>query len=353
VQGPWPAPPDPIEFLESNPIGNRLRGIPVRSADSGPAEDETILLLQEEIARLEDELRSRDADADAEGYAHRAGSSSSSSSSASAKDEEAQGRIAQLQGELTAREETIGLLLEQVRLADEAEASSRIEWEQLHQWVQAVERRVEEQGGSGSDRLRAELDAERSRGEARRQAAEKEQRSWEIQRQALVTEVERLRGKFAQVAGESDTSLAAVQALEHENEQLREAYEALARTAVPPHEVEAIDQELQSLRKEREAMAQELKRQRDEREREWNEHEAAINALKSQLARESLRRQEEQVKTTVAPLVADDPLLDADQRIRALREHLKEIHRDETEQRMKRSLASRLSRLWNHTSSNP
>ena len=50
---------------------------------------------------------------------------------------------------------------------------------------------------------------------------------------------------------------------------------------------------------------------------------------------ESLRRQEEHVKTAVAaaPLPASkDPLLEADERIRAFREHLKEIHQDEAEQ---------------------
>jgi hypothetical protein len=190
--------------------------------------------------------------------------------------------------------------------------------------------------------------------EAFRQAIEKEQRSWEVQRQTLVAEVERLRAKFTQVAGESDATVAAVQALEHENHQLRDAYHEFARNAVPSYEVDAIVNELQAVRNERDAIAQELERVNDERKRESNEHEAALNALRSQSARESLRRQEEHVKAAASftPSPSGNPLLEADERIRAFREHLKEIHQDEAEQRMKRGLAARLSRLWHHTGPN-
>jgi hypothetical protein len=312
---------------------------------AGHADPDTIALLQEEIARLEDELRMRDEAAAAERHASR------SEPRPKARDAAGEERIARLTDDLAGRDETIALLLEQMRLAEENEAASRAEWDQLNLWVQEVERRV---AGRGEPDLRGELEAERRGAEALRQAAEKEQRSWEVQRQSLVAEVERLRSKFTQVAGESDASVAAVQALEHENQQLREAYHDLARNVVPAHELDAIVTELQAVRKERDAIGQELQRIGDDRQRERNEHEAALNALRSQLARESLRRQEEHVKTAAAltPAPSADPLLGADERIRAFREHLKEIHRDETEQRMKRGLAARLSRLWNHTGPN-
>jgi ribosomal protein S15P/S13E len=311
----------------------------------GDAATETIALLQEEIARLEDELRLRDAEL-AERTTLAAGPVEAGHEGA------AQQRIDTLVAELAAREETILLLLEQIRLAEEAEAASRAEWEQLNHWVQAVERRVEERDTSGTD-LRAELEAERRNSATLRQAAEKDQQAWDVSRKALIAEVERLRSRFTQVVGESDAAIAAVQALEHENQQLRDAYDTIARNAVPTHEMDAIVQELQEVRKERDALTQELQRQRDDRQRQQREYEAGLNALKSQMARESLRQNEGQVRTAAGLPPGRDPLLEADERIRALREHLKEIQHDESEQRMRRSLASRLSRLWHHTSPQP
>jgi hypothetical protein len=316
-------------------------------ATAGPGDNDTIALLQEEIARLEDELRARVEAAEEAADRH----DSRSERRPPPRDEAAERRVAELSGELAGRDETIALLLEQMRLAEETEAASRAEWDQLNLWVQEVERRVAERGETGAD-LRGELEAERRTSEALRQSIEKEQRSSEVRRNALVAEVERLRAKFTQVAGESDATIAAVQALEHENQQFRDAYHELARNAVPAHEVDAIVNELQAVRKERDAHAQQLQRMSDDRQRERNEHEAALNASRSQLARESLRRQEEQVKAAASLNGPADPLLDADQRIRAFREHLKDIHKDETEQRMKRGLAARLSRLWHHTGPN-
>jgi hypothetical protein len=323
------------------------------SRNAGPtgAEQETIALLEEEIARLEAELRMRELammtevddlrdDAGRPRPGHDPGS---------------EPQVRRLQDELAAREETIALLLEQVRLADEAEAASHAEWEQLHLWVQELERRVAERGDAEpAPELRAELEAERRGAEVLRQSAEKAERSWDVERRALVAEVERLRARFTEVAGQSDTSIAAVRALEHENQALREAHALLARTTVPAHDLDGLLYDLKVLQQKHDALVQELENERDHRRRERNEHEASLSALRTQLARDSLRRQEEQVRAAgvgVAPAAGETPL-EADMRIRAFREHLKEIHRDESEQRMRRSLAARLSRLWNHTATN-
>jgi hypothetical protein len=315
-----------------------------RTAGASGAEDETIALLEEEIARLETELRLRDLAAAAE--IDHAGTDQPRPG----PDPGAQERIAQLEAELAARAETIGLLLEQLRLADEAEAASHAEWEQLHGWVEELERRVAERGdGEPDPELRAALEAEQRNSDLLRHDAEKAERSWELQRQALVAEVERLRGRFTEVAGQSDTTVAVVAALEHENRELRDAYDALARTTVSAHEADVLMRDLQITRQKYDALAHELQKERDERQRERKEYEASSNALKSQLARDSLRRQEEQVKAASHAPTAKDPLLDADMRIRAFREHLKEIEQGEAQERMRRSLAARLSRLWNHT----
>src|SRR5262249_2218938 len=183
--------------------------------------------------------------------------------------------------------------------------------------------------------IRAAPEAEERNSDLLRHEAQKAERSWEVQRQALVAEVERLRGRFSDVASQSDATVAAVAALEHENQELREAYDSLARTTFPAQEADALMRDLQITRHKHDALAQELQKQRDERQRERNEYEASYNALKTQLARDSLRRQEEQVKATGMVPAAKDPLLEADMRIRALREHLKEIHQDEAQERMR------------------
>jgi hypothetical protein len=317
-----------------------------RDAGSVTADRETIALLEEEIARLEDELRLRDLAAAAEVQDFAADRSPIKS------DDAAEARVSQLCAALEAREETISLLLEQVRLAEEADAASRAEWEQLHQWVQEVERRVAAQEQPDSD-LGSQLAAERQNSQLLRQATEKEQRSWEVQRQGLVTEVERLRARLTEVASQSDGSIAAVRALEQENDKLREAYNHLASYTVHARERDAAVQELEALRQQHAALVLELKKQRDDWQRQRNEYEASANALRAQLARDSLRRQEEQVKATGVGLAPGESSLEADMRIRALREHLKEIHDGESEQRMRRSLAVRLSRLWSHTSAKP
>jgi hypothetical protein len=101
---------------------------------------DTVVLLQDEIARLEEELRQRDeapmgdsigADFD---LAQGAGDQVTAADSA---------RLAELMTDLARRDETIALLLEEIRLVEEAEAAGRAEWEQLNQWVGQVEQRVD------------------------------------------------------------------------------------------------------------------------------------------------------------------------------------------------------------------
>lgn len=325
----------------AEPWSSESRGPTAHPAD---ADLDTIALLQEEIAHLEGEIRMRDD----------AAASASEDLQATRRrpdipDTDAKERLDALNAALADREETIALLLDHLRLGEEAEAASRAEWEQLNSWVQEVERRVEGHAGSATDAgLRDALDAERRSTEALRQAADKERRTAEAQRHALVDEVERLRSKFAEIASESGAGVDAVRALERENDELRDAYDGLVRDAVPSHEVDAIVAELQAVRLERDNAGHDLKRAIDAQHRERNEHEAALNALQSQLARESLRRQEDHVKAATLP-AAETSALDPDVRIRALREHLNEIHQDEAQQRMRRSLSSRLSRLWHHT----
>jgi hypothetical protein len=303
---------------------------------------ETIALLQEEIARLEAEARMRD-DLDA-----------------GARDEpaiddqaarDASRRIDALNADLAARDETITLLLEQVRLAEEAEEAGRAEWDQLNRWVQEVERRVEGIGGQGDD-LRRALETERRRADDLARASEADRRSWDARRESLEAEAGRLRAALAEAARNPDAAdLAMLETLEIENRRLRSENEHLARSAATTSEVETLREQLDTVRDELEKARQELRQALDDRQRERNEHEAALAALRSQAARESLKNQEEQVKVAVSTAVsAADAVPSVDDRIRALRLHLQDIHEREETERARKTLSARLSRLWHHTS---
>src|SRR4051794_13100969 len=184
---------------------------PTTSGTDGDYLD-TVALLQEEIARLEGELRLRD-EATADSTATTPGNPPGAG--------EAERRLAELTAEIAHRDETIHLLWEQILRFEEAEAASRAEWDQLHQWLQEVEQRIEGQDQPGRD-LQAELDAARREPLIQQQQAEADRRAWEVQRRSLEAELESLRARLAESALAASPD-AERTALEEENRRLREA----------------------------------------------------------------------------------------------------------------------------------
>jgi chromosome segregation ATPase len=307
-----------------------------------PVDHETIALLQDEITRLEAELSARDA---------AASPPVGESEPASVPEDwaELRRRVDDLAAELAVRDETIALLMDQARLFEEAEAAKQAEWEQLEQWVQEVERRVEDRDEQGRD-LAHELETERRKVEAQRRTAETQQRAGEAQRQALERDIEQLRGTLARVARQHHAvDAAALEALEQDNRRLRDAVVELSATAAVAAEAEALRAQLQAARTELDQVRRELDQVRDDHQRECNEREAALAAERSQLAREMLQRHEDQVNALAPPAGAVDAGLSVDERIRALRQHLREIHDQEEQERQQRRLSTRLSRLWRKT----
>src|SRR5262245_13822795 len=102
------------------------------------ATQEALALLQDEVARLEAELRARD-----EALLHAA-----PAPDADQADPALVRRVEELTSELAARDETVNLLLEQTQLFEEAAAAQRAEWEQLRGWVEEVEARVQGRDGN-------------------------------------------------------------------------------------------------------------------------------------------------------------------------------------------------------------
>ena len=247
---------------------------------------ETIGLLQEEIARLEQELQlriERPWETVSGDVAFAEDEVTPSAASASAIAAAAHREVERLKCELASRDETVALLLDQLGLLEESNAANRAEWEQLTEWVAELERRVEAQDEDALRRPQARL------GDQQRETEER----------------------------------------------------TVALTSDAPHS------RVSELHDERDELGRQLQQVQDQRRREGLEHEAALAELRTRLSQASLVQPQ-------APRPIQEPenhIRDSepDLRIRALRQHLLEIHQREEEERRQRSLTGRLSRLWNRT----
>ena len=306
---------------------------------------ETIALLQDEISRLEGELLAREQPEQC-----LAGCQASTADADDFEQGPHQFEIERLNAELTSRDETINLLLEQLRLVEEAESASRVEWEQLTQWVAEVEERIERQDGAGSARFEQEVEAHRKEADNFRLQLDLERKTWNDRRRSLENEIQRLQALLARPTEEAATPSddATLAMLECENQRLRQLCHDLEATVKSETRslrdaVEAGRRELEEVRKERDCV-------QDERDRERREYEIAIASLRSQSSRAALRAHESEAHVT-RPETTDtvSSALEADLRIREFRQHLKEIHNHEAEARSHNRLGARLSRLWTRT----
>jgi hypothetical protein len=274
---------------------------------------------------------------------------------------DARAQVERLEAELASREETIGLLMDQLSRVEEAQAASRAEWEQLAGWLDELEQRVEGQDEDASLRLQEQLAVQQRHADELRKEVEQGRRAAESQRQAYEGEIARLRAALARTGtdesavGEGDEGRAtpeggpdseAIDALRSENLRLRAALQELAeRSAAGPSE--ARDDRFAETQQERDALRRQLEQIRDEQRREHLEHRAIVAELQGQLSRALLARPE---PPTQAASDAETTSRARDEQLRfqALRQHLLDIHQQEKE-RKQNQLIPRLSRLWRRT----
>ncbi len=306
---------------------------------------ETIALLQDEIARLEGELLAHE-----ETGASAANSDRTRADAGEPDELPNQQELDRLGAELAVRDETINLLLDQLRLVEEAESASRLEWQQLTEWVAEVEQRIERQDGAATQKFAQELDAQRSQAEESRLQLNLERQAWNDQRRGFEHEIQRLQSLLARSAQEvaAPGDGAALAILESENERLRQLCrqhdETIKSEAQSRCEaMEMARRELEEVRRERDLM-------QDERVRERREFEIAIASLRSQASRAAVSAQPGEGRAARPEASSEvHPALEADIRIREFRQHLKEIHCHEAEARNRNRLTARLSRLWTRT----
>jgi len=322
---------------------------------------ETIALLHDEVARLEQELQLRgDSSWETVSTGVAAAESEVMPSSASESAAASQEEVERLKCELANREETVALLLDQLSLLEEAKAANRAEWEQLTEWVAELEQRVEGQDEDALRRLQARLGDQQREAEELRTKSEQHRRGWDVQRQVYEGEIARLQASLAQAQasppalGDDDghanpgsgPDVEVLRALQEENLQLRARQEIVERTAAANSNT--LHSRLGEVQNERDERGRQLEQVQDERKRERLEYETSVAELRTRLSQASLLQPEATRPVNQPESHIRD--MEPDLRIRALRQHLLEIHQQEEESRRQRSLTSRLSRLWSRTS---
>jgi chromosome segregation ATPase len=268
---------------------------------------DTIALLQEEVARLEAELRLRDEQPIVD----------LPEAPKSPGESEAEQRVGELAALLDERDEAIGLLWEQLSAIEEAQAARSAEWEQLHHWVEELEARF----GDGADP--AEFAGEsRREAEALRDQLEIRRRGWEAQRLGLEREIAELRARPDAPASASSDDDPRLTLLEQENRRLRDECRRLSGSQEAAAEVEALKLAL-------------------------DRAEARLQAAESDLIGQRLRHEEElaRLRTNQAKSMVTSADLSPNERVKALREHLQELHAREEAERKERQLSARISRL--------
>lgn len=279
------------------------------------AHNDEVELLRVEVAHLQTELADRDRELsellDGADFGNAPAEVVDSSETEKLVD-----RLDQLLDELQAADQRVLSLEELLRCSEEASQAEREERLQLESWVEEIESRVVER--------------------------EHEWTSRQEHLQENIAEVTRQRDAAQQRLAQSmhhgdDTSNDAQQHLEQLqrdnnqlNEQLAQARQSLAEQQNNPSPSSGGDDT---------ASSDELRQQMRQNELELAKERAEIARHRSELVK---MREEIERKASNIDNQDENP----DVRIRALRDHLREIHEEEKEEKRQRSLSARISRLW-------
>lgn len=287
--------------------------------DTDSAYLDTVSLLQEEVARLEDEIRRRD----------EATPEAPQPSQPDPADNIAGARIVELTAQMAERDETIGLLCEQLAALEEVGAARSAEWEQMDRWVRELEEKLDREGSRPADPDEGHREAE-----ALRERLEIRERAWEAESARLEEEIAGLRTRLTEapvLAGDEARA-----ALEAENHRLRDECRRLVGLEGTAAEVTILRERMHDLQVQLGQDRQALDQANDDLRRERLERDAELAALRASLASAKAARPAE-------PSI--------DERIRALSLHLREVHEREEREREERQLSHRIARLWRRSAS--
>ncbi len=282
--------------------------------DVDPMQVEETELLQAEVQQLQNELAQREAEL--QEWIN--GQSPAFDDVPSEETTRLVERLEQLLDELHQSDGRVRSLENLLQVSDEAAQAEKEERKQLENWVKEIETRIadrEQQWRAREESLQAKL------GDALQARESVEQR---------VAQITRGHNQEYQVQSEQQ-----IAELRSKNQDLQHSLE---QTAVEMRRLQSLVQQTGLTQKELEQAA--------EKQDQLRKHELEIAQERAALARqraELVHMQDEIERTTqVASPSGENP----DVRLRAFREHLKEIHEKEEEEKRQRSLSARISRIW-------
>lgn len=282
-----------IEVLQSRLTSVTDTAIPV----ADPYQEEMLALLRAEILDLQTTLAVRDHDHSP----HAAAADSDFDRDDQLSKPEAEKlveRLEQLLQELQQRDDQIATLTDLLEATEAANRADQEERTQIDSWLRDIEQRC-------GDR----------------------EQEWRVQQAKLQSELDSVAEERnqAQAALNVDSSSVKLEAAQNVMRSLRETAESQRE------KLNEAEQEISRLRRELEAAVQGPPR---EERMQLAEERSEIARLRQELEHERQRKQN--------PAVNDDNL-----KLKALRQHLNEIHEQEKKEREERRLSSRIARLWN------
>lgn len=270
-----------------------------RNNESDPFQEEMIELLRSEVTQLQTELSERDAL-----LRSHTDASSGQANDLVVSEEETQKlcqRLEELLAELDQKDNEVSVLQQHLQCAEDANAAEQNERRQLEDWVSEIEERI----------------TSRER--------EWEEKISEMQMRLTKARTERREAETAAGAASNDTR------------------------------IEALQRVVSDLRDEKDVLTQQLDEQqgtvrRLESQVEIAEEEAARQeSVEMCQERADIARQRFELERMKQEMDEQKAVEGSDLRIRALRDHLKEVQATEEEERreaFETSLAGRISRLW-------
>ena len=274
---------------------------------------ETVALLEAEIDELRTALAQRDAEQTADPFP-------ATDELVSTASDEVLLRLQELIEEANRSDERAALLEEMLHSAEDASRSERDERNQLEAWVRDIEKRV----GQREEEHSAEIDALKNRLQESSQ-----------QQERLQKQLRRVAASGSAAGGASTDSGSASAAKEYEQilESLQDKVRQLESSLAESQEkCVSLEKRLATaeggheevLRGERAKLAQE---------------QAKISRMRYELSSKLAEIEQE-------PKVSNKADQETGHRIRALREHLREIHEQEKQEVKETTLATRLANLW-------
>ncbi len=234
-------------------------------------------------------------------------------------------RLDQLLSELKASDERVRNLETLLQASDDAAHAEREEREQLSCWVTEIDSRVSER-----------------------------ERNWQLEKQRLEGKLQEATQRYEQAENniEQVVKLHANEFQQNMQKQVSELTRQNSRLASELESAKSAYSQLEKLVAEVGVSESELKAMAVKQD-ELRAHEVELAQERAQIARQraEVARLRDELELAVGQVQPQD-MENPDCRIRQFREHLREIHEKEQQERRQRSLSGRISRLWKRVDDN-